>query len=241
MFLEAHMCKKLSFILVLMSAVFMFSGCGNNNSSCTTTHSYGVSSFTKDVGKTCFKKLSEDRCYKGDGVFPEVIEKAVSDLQKYEFVFYKDSCTDKDGTPLECPDFIPETLKMTKLAGCETYTVDPHTDCDVGCPKIFFSTDNDYFKTIAEEGLEFYKNGSLIGTHKYFISDSGDGKVHFYGEVDKKYGEYYAHGTSFSWSETAEDGTETRNKVFVIADFVDPDAVEEEPVPDNDDLEIPEE
>ena len=130
---------------------------------------------------------------------------------------------------------------MTKLTGCETYTVDPNTDCAAGCPKIFFSTDNDYFKTIAEEGLEFYKNGSLIGTHKYFISESSDGKVRFYCETEKEYGVYYTRKTSFSWSEKAGDGTEIQNKVFVKADFVDPDAVEEEAVPDNDDLEIPEE
>lgn len=222
------MTKKIFFTAIL--AVIVCIGCGND--SCTTIHSYGVSSFTKDIGKTCFKKLAEDHCYQGEAVFPEVVEKAVADLQKYLFIFHK-NCTNKSGTPVECPDFIPETLKMTKFAGCETYTIDPHTDCDAECPKIFFETDSSYFKIISETGLNFYINGKPTRTNKVFTSDSTDGKIHFYSEAKMEYGVYSAY-TSFSWYEENEAGTESENRIFVETDFIDPDAPKEEPVPDTD-------
>lgn len=124
------MFKKLFFSAFLTAAlVFVSAGCGNGSSSCTTAHSYGVNSFTKNVSDTCFKKIAEDDYYKGSNVIPEVIEKAVSEMMKLELVFNKDECRDSNDKTVECPDFIPKSLKMEKLAGCKTYSVDPHTDC----------------------------------------------------------------------------------------------------------------
>ena len=209
------MTKKIYFIAIL--AVFICIGCGND--SCTTAHSYGASSFTKEIGDTCFKKLAGEYCHEDSS--EEEVAKMVDKLQEYKFVFHKEECLnlkEKDGNGnhkiVKCPDFIPETLKMTKLAGCETYTVDPNTKCDSECPQIFFKTDNDYFKTIA------YANYKPMRLH----SQSIDGNVNFYNEDGD---------STFSWSEKAEDGTEIEKTVSVEMTVVDPNA-EEEPVPDTD-------
>ena len=213
------MTKKLFFIAIL--AVFICFGCGND--SCTTTHSYGTNSFTKDAADTCVKKLAGATCYENSS--KEDVAKIIAKLQGYKFVFHKDDCQDlneKDEygnyKTVKCPDFIPDSLRMTKVAGCEIYTVDPHTKCDTGCPKIFFETDNDYFKKIAYE--EYIDVFSMMT----FYSMSSDGKVEFYS----------GNSSSFSWSEKSEDGTEIKKGVRIYMEIIDPNAVEDEPAPDED-------
>jgi len=220
LFWEAHMCKKLSFILVLISAVFMFSGCGNG--SCTVTKSYGTNSFTKDAANTCVKKLAGVTCYENSS--KEDIANIVAGLQKYELVFNKKKCYDfyeKDESDnykrVECPDIIPEKIKISQLSGCNIYYDgdNEHTDCITPCPDIYFSTDNDLFKTVA------YKDdwGDLA-----WFSQSADGKASFSSSLDYQ----KARHTIFSWHEAAEDGREINKNVRVEMEIGNSDTPEDE-------------
>lgn len=229
------MTKKLLFIII--SAVFMFLGCSSHDS-CTTTHSYGINSFTKDVRNTCLEKLAGESCYRNSS--KEDIAKIIAKLQEYKFVFHKDECRDlnendkdKNNNLVECPDFIPESLKMVKIAGCEIYTVEPNTNCFEGCPKIFFETDNDYFKTVA------YVNGESANIdYMELFSQSVDGNIYFRNEQNRE----TVRRTSFHWFEKAEDGSEIEKGVIIYMEIVDPSVVEDEPVPDEDaDIEMNEE
>ena len=226
------MFKKLFLFPVFwILVVFSAAGCGGNGS-CTTEHSYGVNSFTRDVPKTCYKKLAEDDYYKGSNVIPEVIEKAVSEMMKLELVFNKDDCSDSQGNSVECPDFIPKSLKMEKLVGCKTYSVDPHTDCDREDPALFFETGDDYFKILKENGLTIYKENGSTGECKRFESESSDGKVLF----SCWSGCRYERSCGFYWSENGSDGTEIKKSASIQMELIDPNAVEEEPAPDEDSL-----
>ena len=221
MFLEAHMCKKLSFILVLISAVFIFSGCGNG--SCSTTQSYGVNSFTKDVENTCVKKLAGATCYENSS--KSDVAAVIAQATEYKFVFHKKECRDlnekdKFGNDkrVECPDFIPKSIMLTKLTGCkiETLTDSEHYDCAVMCPQIFFETNNEYFKTASYRYSQFGDDYDME-----LISQSYDGKVAF----------YLSHHNSsgvFSWSETAEDGREINKNVRVEMEIGNSDTPEDE-------------
>ena len=229
------MFKKLFLFPVFwILVVFSAAGCGGNGS-CTTEHSYGVNSFTRDVPKTCYKKLAEDDYYKGSNVIPEVIEKAVSEMMKLELVFNKDDCSDSQGNSVECPDFIPKILKMEKLVGCKTYSVDPHTDCDREDPALFFETGDDYFKILKESGLHIFKENRWTSECKRFESESSDGKVLFACMTGCRSYDYYNY-CGFSWSENGSDGSEIKKSVSVWMALVDPNAVEEEPAPDEDSL-----
>lgn len=225
------MFKKLFFSAFLTAVlVFVSAGCGNG--SCTTEHSYGTNSFTKNVSDTCFKKIAEDDYYKGSNVIPEVIEKAVSEMMELELVFNKDECRDSNDKTVECPDFIPKNLKMEKLVGCKTYSVDPHTDCDREDPALFFETGDDYFKILKENGLTIYKENGATGECKRFESESSDGKVLFYCWSGCR----YERSCGFYWSENGSDDTEIKKSVSIRMELVDPNAVEEEPVVDEDSL-----
>lgn len=225
------MFKKL-FLFPVFMVLVVFSAAGCGNGSCTTEHSYGTDSFTKNVSDTCFKKLAEDDYYKGSNVIPEVIEKAVSEMMKLELVFNKDECRDSNDKTLECPDFIPKSLKMEKLVGCKTYTVDPHTDCAREDPALFFETGDDYFKILKENGLTIYKENGSTGECKRFESESSDGKVLFYCWSGCR----YERSCGFYWSENGSDGTEIKKSVSIWMELVNPNAVEEEPVVDEDSL-----
>ena len=211
------MCKKLFLILVVFLTVFMFSGC--NNGSCTVTKSYGTNSFTKDAANTCVKKLAGATCYKNSS--QEDIANIVAGLQKYELVFNKKKCYDfyeKDEHDnykrVKCPDIIPEKIKISKFSGCNIYYDgdNEHTDCATPCPEIYFSTDNDMFKTVA------YQND---WGDEVLFSQSADGKAGF-----TTY--FFDYQGSFSWSETAEDGREIRKHVRIEIEIVDPDTVKPE-------------
>ena len=225
------MFKKL-FLFPVFMVLVVFSAAGCGNGSCTTEHSYGVNSFTRDVPKTCYKKLAEDGYYKGSNVIPEVIEKAVSELMKMKLVFNKDDCSDSQGNSVECPDFIPGSLNLEKLVGCKTYSVDPHTDCDREDPALFFETGDDYFKILKENGLTIYKENGSTGECKRFESESSDGKVLF----SCWNGCRYERSCGFYWSENGSDGTEIKKSFSIQMELIDPNAVEEEPAPDEDSL-----
>ena len=216
---------------------------GNDpNDGCTTSESYGKNFLTRDnVPEICYEKIAGAECY--GKATADNVETLVEKLQEYEFVFNRETCRDlneKDESGhyklIPCPDFIPEKFKLSQLAGCEIYTVLPEFDCIAPCPDIYFLTDNDYFKTVSYKS--HYKN-SADKDKMNLNSLSSDGKISFSSS-------YYAYDdsrrTTFSWSETAEDGTGIEKKVSVEMVVADSSEVDEEPVPDeNNNEEIPDE
>ena len=188
---------------------------------CTTSESYGKNFLTRDnVSEICYEKIAGAECY--EGATPYNVEHLVKKLQGYEFVFNREECRDlneKDASGnyklIPCPDFIPEKFKLSQLAGCEIYTVLPEFDCIAPCPDIYFSTDNDYFKTVSYTSS--YKN-SADKDKMNLNSLSSDGKITFSSG-------YYAYDNSrrstFTWSEKAEDGTEIEKGVRVYMEIAD--------------------
>ena len=183
------------------------------NDGCTTSESYGKNFLTRDnVPEICYEKIAGAECY--GGATPYNVEHLVEKLQEYELVFNREECKDlneKDESGnyklILCPDFIPEKFKLSQLAGCEIYTVLPEFDCIAPCPDIYFLTDNDYFEKVV------YTNYYEMPDDKMKLhSLSTDDKVSFSSI-------YYAYDNSrrtiFTWSETAEDGTEIEKKVSV--------------------------
>ena len=215
------MFKKL-FLLTVFVVLVAFSAAGCGNGSCTTAHSYGTNSFTKDVSDTCYKKLAGATCFQDSS--KEDITNMVAELQKYELVFNKKKCYDiydKDefdnNKRVKCPDIIPEKIKILQLSGCIVYYDgdNEHTNCATPCPDIYFSTDNDLFKTVVYQ----YSWGDLV-----WASQSADGKTSFSSYISYEGGRY----TSFHWHETAEDGREIRKGVIIDMEIVDPATVKPE-------------
>ena len=221
--------------LVFFSAIlllFMHVGCGDSNitkDGCTIGKSFGTHSLTrKDVTQTCVKEIAA-------ALFPDCgwqsSEESTSDhiakLQRYEATFSSE-CKDKnDGKAIECPDFVPKSLKLTKLSGCEVYSIDPHTECIAPCADLYFSTDNDIFRTV------YAGSGYSQDDNSYdFIKSSGEGGV----SLESKF-KTGINEAVFSWSEKGEDGTEIKKEILVkmkVADPVTGEGEEEEEEPDED-------
>ncbi len=209
--------KKLFVIFAIFALVFVLVGCGDNitKDGCTIGKSFGTHSLTrKDVTQTCVKEIAA-------ALFPDCgwqsSEESTSDhiakLQRYEATFSSE-CKDKnDGKTIECPDFVPKSLKLTKLSGCEVYSIDPHTDCIAPCADLYFSTDNDIFRTVYA-GSGYSQDDSSYD----FIKSSGEGGV----SLESK----FVVGTNeavFTWLEKAENGAETEKKISVEMEIADPD------------------
>lgn len=211
--------SKESFFIVI-SAIFIFLGCGSNDS-CTTRHSYGVNSLTrKESAEICYEKIAGSSCY--SNYSSEQVESIIHGWQDKKFVFHKDTCKDlkEPDKTVGCPDFIPDFLKFSKLDGCEIYAVDPQTSCDAPCYDLYFSTNNEYFPKASFE--EFGE--------KYINSVSSDGLVKFASTIELN----GSTSAFFVWSEKAEDGSEIEKGVRVYMKIVDPSAVEDEPVTNED-------
>ncbi|MBO7127662.1 hypothetical protein J6W78_09000 [bacterium] len=209
-------------LLTLVSAVllvFMFLACDSNitKDGCTIGKSFGTHSLTtkKDVTQTCIKEIAA-------ALFPECgwqsSEESTSDhiasLQRLDVTFGNE-CKDKNDADksVKCPDFVPKSLKLTKLSGCEVYSIDPHTNCIAPCADLYFSTDNDTFKTVYA-GSGYSYEDKLYN----FIKSSGEGGV----SLESK----FVVGTNeavFTWLEKAENGAETEKKISVEMEIADPD------------------
>ncbi|MBR6421343.1 hypothetical protein IKS86_01345 [bacterium] len=221
--------KKFFVIFGIFALVFLV-GCGDSKitkDGCTIGKSFGTHSLTrKDVSQTCVKEIAA-------ALFPECgwqsSEESASDhiakLQRLEATFGSE-CKDKnDGKTIECPDFIPKSLKLTKLSGCEVYSIDPHTDCIAPCADLYFSTDNDIFKTV------YAGSGYSQDDNSYdFIKSSGEDGV----SLESKF-TTGVNKALFSWSEKGEDSTEIKKEILVKMKVVDPvtgEGEEEEEEPD---------
>ena len=209
--------KKFFVIFAIFALVFLI-GCGDSNitkDGCTIGKSFGTHSLTrKDVAQTCVKEIAA-------ALFPECgwqsSEESASDhiakLQRFEVTFGSE-CKDKNGEQtVECPDFVPKSLKLTKLSGCEVYSIDPHTNCIAPCANLYFSTDNNFFRTV------FAGSGYSQDDNSYdFIKSSGEGGV----SLESKF-KIGVNKAIFSWSEKGADGTESKKEISVEMVIVDPD------------------
>lgn len=125
---------------------------------------------------------------------------------------------------MECPNFIPKSLNLTQLTGCDVYSIDPDSACMAACADLYFSTGNNTFHTVyvGDEygGYPFIKSSDSIKEASLFT--------------------YIIFGSSyalFSWSEKGADSTETEKEALVNIRIVDPvtgEGAEEEEVPDED-------
>lgn len=179
---------------------------------CTIKSSFGTRSVKRDIAETCIEEIAkaEDaECswnYKHETVTAIHIEA----LQKLKITFGKE-CKDKNGEQtVECPDFIPGTLKLETLSGCDVYSVDPRTDCLAPCADIYFSTGDDVFHTVYV--------GDDTGENPFIKSSDSIKEASFYSEMNTG-----SNKAVFTWSEKTEDGTETEKAVSVEMKVVDSD------------------
>ena len=178
---------------------------------CTIKSSFGTRSVKRDIAETCIKEIAkaEDAECSWSHKHETVTAIHIEALQKLKITFGKE-CKDKNGEEtVECPGFIPETLKLGSLTGCDVYSIDPLTDCIAPCADIYFSTGDDTFHTV-------YVGGAYGRT---FIKSSDSIKeASFYSEMNTG-----SNKAVFTWSEKAEDGTETEKAVSVEMKVVDSD------------------
>ena len=187
-------------------------GTGNvTQDGCTIKSSFGTRSVKRDIAETCIKEIAkaEDAECSWSHKHETVTAIHIESLQKLKITFGKE-CKDKNGEEtVECPGFIPETLKLGSLTGCDVYSIDPLTDCIAPCADIYFSTGDDIFHTV-------YVGGAYGRT---FIKSSDSIKeASFYSEMNTG-----SNKAVFTWSEKAEDGTETEKAVSVEMKVVDSD------------------
>ena len=170
---------------------------------CTIKSSFGTRSVKRDISETCISEIAKakDAECSWNHKHETVTAIHIEALQKLKITFGKE-CKDKNGEEtVECPGFIPETLELESLSGCDVYSIDPLTDCIAPCADIYFSTGDDTFHTV-------YVGGAYGRT---FIKSSDSIKeASFYSEMNTG-----SNKAVFTWSEKAEDGTETEKAVSV--------------------------
>lgn len=190
---------------------------------CTIKSSFGTHSAKRELTETCIKELAQAEAAhcSWDRRNENETAQHLALLLRLEITFGKE-CKDKNNEEqtVDCPDFIPESLSFTKLTGCDVYSIDPNSLCLAPCADFYFSTNDTVFHTVylGDEYGEYpfikssdsIKEASLLAY--YTLSDHA----------------------LFSWSETAEDGSDIENGVWVKMTIVDPNAAEEEPAPDTD-------
>ena len=178
---------------------------------CTIKSSFGTRSVKRDIAETCIEEIAKakDAECSWNHKHETVTAIHIEALQKLKITFGKE-CKDKNGEEtVECPSFIPETLKLGSLSGCDVYSIDPLTDCIAPCADIYFSTGDDTFHTV-------YVGGAYGRT---FIKSSDSIKeASFYSEMNTG-----SNKAVFTWSEKTEDGTETEKAVSVEMKVVDSD------------------
>ena len=217
--------SKKSFLFSILAVMlsFMLVGCDTKNG-CTISKSFGSRSITrKDAVQTCIKEIAKADfalCGWNYGNKDETA-KYIAYLQNLSITFEKE-CKDKNQS-VECPDFIPESLKLGNLSGCEVYTIDPHTDCIAPCADLYFSASDDTFHTVYV--------GDEYGGRPFIKSSDKIKEASF-----TSYMNIGSNEAVFTWSEKGEDGNKIEKQVSVKMKVVDPTTgdgeEEEEPLPD---------
>ena len=122
---------------------------------CTIKSSFGTRSVKRDIAETCIEEIAKakDAECSWNHKHETVTAIHIEALQKLKITFGKE-CKDKNGEEtVECPSFIPETLKLESLSGCDVYSIDPLTDCIAPCTDLYFPTGDDIFRTVYVGGL----------------------------------------------------------------------------------------
>ena len=211
--------KSLLFSILAVMLSFMLVGCDTRDG-CTISKSFGTRSITrKNVTETCIKEIAEADfanyryAYENEEEAAKETAELIMYLQNLSITFGKE-CKDKNQN-MECPDFIPESLKLGNLSGCEVYTTDPHTSCKTPNADLYFSTNDDTFHTVYvgdESGEDpFIKSSDKIKEASF------SSKLHI-----------GSNEAVFTWSEKGEDGNKIEKTVSVEMIVVDPSAVPEE-------------
>ena len=145
---------------------------------CNARTSYGSTSLTRDessVFDSCATgaKYSYSSCH-----YPDPAELFLK-LQKTTILFKKE-CKQNDA-PIPCPDFIPESITLSQLTGCNIYrnegTPNDTQPCLPDCPDFYFSTDNEIFKTV--EFRHDYNYDSNYPFHNAFFESSNSERTIF--------------------------------------------------------------
>lgn len=168
--------KKLLFLGVIF-AMILFAGCGGSSNNeeeppsgggtCNGIKSYGSTSFTRDesnVFDDCLRELK----YSNDSYChfdPDIL---LTKLQKTTIVFGK-KCK-QNNEPVQCPDFIPDSITLSQITGCNIYYVSGEVDCYAECPDLYFSTDNEIFKTVS-----FHPNADDLTYAEIYSYNEGKG------------------------------------------------------------------
>ena len=135
--------------------------------SCNGKKSYGSTSFTRDesnVFDDCLWELkysNDSYCYFN----PDIL---LTKLQKTTIVFEK-QCKQND-EPVPCPDFIPDSITLSRIRGCNIYYVYGEVDCYAECPDLYFSTDNEIFKVVSFHPYEGYISASTSDLAYAYLS-----------------------------------------------------------------------
>ena len=172
---------------------------------CTIKSSFGAHSVRRDLSQTCVQEIAKAKSATCDWNYKNEEEtfQHIEYLQKLEITFGNE-CKNGDQT-IECPNFIPESLKLGNLSGCDVYSADPDSDCEVQCSDLYFPTDNNVFHTVYVGAT-----GAEIGNEAFIRSSDVIKEASFSSTL--KIG---SNNAIFTWSEKAEDGTETEKKVSV--------------------------
>lgn len=168
--------KKLLFLSVIF-AMILFAGCGGSSNNeeeppsgggtCNGIKSYGSTSFTRDesnVFDDCLRELK----YSNDSYChfdPDIL---LTKLQKTTIVFGK-KCK-QNNEPVQCPDFIPDSITLSQITGCNIYYVSGEVDCYADCPDLYFSTDNEIFKVVSFHPYEGYISASTSDLAYAYLS-----------------------------------------------------------------------
>ena len=168
--------KKLLFLSVIF-AMILFAGCGGSSNNeeeppsgggtCNGIKSYGSTSFTRDesnVFDDCLRELK----YSNDSYChfdPDIL---LTKLQKTTIVFGK-KCK-QNNEPVQCPDFIPDSITLSQITGCNIYYVSGEVECYADCPDLYFSTDNEIFKVVSFHPYEGYISASTSDLAYAYLS-----------------------------------------------------------------------
>lgn len=215
--------KKFSIFLLCLSLLVLTS-CGGGNegdeepgggeakgSECTTSKPIGLNPLTEDLSyqelhNSCITEminvLHPGCSWQKD---EEKARKRIDEIKDLQIVF-GDECKDPDtDEKMECPDFIPPALYISYFEGCEVYSIDPDSNCIAPCADLYFSADD----------LRGHTRIVYVGAdsdEKNYIKGD-DGTISFASDFNLG----NKNKAVFSWSEKAEDGSETIKRVTLSA------------------------
>ena len=135
--------------------------------SCNGKKSFGSTSFTRDESNV-FDDCLQELKYSNDSYChfdPDIL---LTKLQKTTIIFEK-KCK-QNNEPVQCPDFIPDSITLSRIRGCNIYYVYGEVDCYAECPDLYFSTDNEIFKVVSFHPYAGYISASTSDLAYAYLS-----------------------------------------------------------------------